>query len=58
MAECLLVLRRGAPAVEKRATFVVLRRQVRSAQEAELLAAEVTRIRESGGLRRLEDEHG
>ena len=47
MAECLLVLRRGAPAKEKRATFVVLRRQVHSAQEAELLAAEVTRIREA-----------
>ena len=58
MAECLLVLRRGAPAAEKRATFVVLRRQVRSAQEAELLAAEIARRRESGDLRRLEDEHG
>ncbi len=47
MAECLLVAQRGAPPAEKRATFVVLRRQVRSAQEGELLAAEITRTRET-----------
>ena len=46
MAECLLVARRGVPQREEKGTFVVLRRQVRSAQEAELLAAEVTHIRE------------
>ena len=54
MAECLLVAQRGVPPAERRATFVVLRRQVRSAQEGELLAAEITRIRESGELRALE----
>ncbi len=46
MAECLLVAQLGVAHGEKRATFVVLRRQVRSAQEAELLAAEILRIRE------------
>ena len=46
MAECLLVAQLGAAQGEKRATFVVLRRQVRSAPEAELLAAEILRIRE------------
>ena len=53
MAECLLIARRGVPEREEKATFVVLRRQVRSAQEAELLASEVTRIRE---IRRTTDE--
>ena len=48
MAECLLVARRGDPPTEGRAAFVALRRQVRSAHEAELLSAEVTRLRESG----------
>lgn len=55
MAECLLVAKRGAPPLEKRATFVVLGRQVRSAQEAELLAAEIARIRNSGELAELEN---
>ncbi len=55
MAECLLVAKRGVPPLEKRATFVVLRRQVRSAQEAGLIAAEITRIRESGELAGLEN---
>ena len=45
MAECLLVARRGDPPTEGRAAFVALRRQVRSAHEAELLSAEITRIR-------------
>ena len=47
MAECLLIAKRGASEAGKRATFVVLRRQVHSAQEAGLLAAEIGRIRES-----------
>ncbi len=47
MAECLLIAKRGASEAKKRATFIVLRRQVHSAQEAGLLAAEIGRIRES-----------
>ena len=47
MAECLLIGRRGISTGEEDATFVVLRRQARSAQEAGLLASEVMRIRES-----------
>ena len=54
MAECLLVARRGDPPTEGRAAFVTLRRQVRSAHEAELLSAEITRIRESGDLPSIE----
>ena len=58
MAECLLVARRGDPPTEGRAAFVALRRQVRSAHEAELLSAEITRIRESGGLPAIEQIGG
>ena len=47
MAECLLIAKRSASEAEKRATFIVLRRQVHSAQEAGLLVAEIGRIRES-----------
>lgn len=58
MAECLLLARRGATRGEKRATFVMLRRRVRSALEGELVAAQIGRIRESGKLRRLEGGDG
>ena len=58
MAECLLVARRGKQQAEKRATFVMLRRGVRSTGEAELLAAEITRIRDSGELRHVESMQG
>ena len=44
MAECLLVARRGESRGPRRAAFVVLRRQVHSAQEAELLAEEIVRL--------------
>ena len=54
MAECLLVARLGKKKAEKRATFVMLRRGVRSTGEAELLAAEIARIRDSGHLRPVE----
>ena len=57
MAECLIVAKR-APSddhcerqgSQKRATFVMLSQQVRSAAAAELLAAETVRIRASGKL--------
>ena len=58
MAECLLIARRGVLQDEKRATFVVLRRQIRSAQEAELLAAEITHIRESNRASGIEEGSG
>ena len=58
MAECLVVARKGTPAAEPRGTFIALRRQVRSAAEAELLASEILRIRESGELRSLEGDLG
>ena len=58
MAECLLVARRGDQQAEKRATFVMLRRGIRSTGEAELLAAEIARIRESGQLRPVESMEG
>ena len=65
MAECLFVARR-APVHDsgsgldprKRATFVVLRQQVQSAAVADLLAAEITRLRDSGEVYRLEDAGG
>ena len=57
MAECLLVARRGSAPAE-RAAFVTLRRQVRSAPEAELLAAEIARLRESGNSPKLEKVGG
>ena len=62
MAECLFVAKRapsdasrGSLASQKRATFVILGKQVQSAAAAELLAAETVRIRASGKLQRLED---
>ena len=58
MAECLLVARRDDQQAAKRATFVMLRRGVRSTGEAELLAAEIARIRESGQLRTVERMEG
>ena len=54
MAECLLAARRGSASGERRAAFVTLRRQVRSAPEAELLSAEIARIRESGASPKVE----
>lgn len=58
MAECLLIARRGETQADKRATFVVLNERPRSAVEAELLADEITRIRDSGQLRRVERLEG
>ena len=58
MAECLLVARRGGQQADKRATFVMLRRRPTSTVEAELLAAEISRIRESGHLRAVERMEG
>ena len=58
MAECLLVARRAPderPDPEKRATFVVLNRQVRSTASGELLGKEITRLIDEGQVRRLED---
>ena len=58
MADCLLVARKGGEDDEKRATFIMLRRRVGSANEAELLAAEIGRIRGSGKLRTIESMEG
>ena len=65
MAECLFVARRapsdnsgGGSGSQKRAVFVILGRQVQSAAVADLLAAETTRLRESGQVQRLEDAGG
>ena len=65
MAECLLVARQaplhdsgGGMGSQKRAIFVMLSRQVQSAVAAELLAAEIMRLRESGEVQRLEDAGG
>ena len=58
MAECLLVAQQGAKDSERRGTFVVLHRKVRSATEGELLATEISRIREAGDVRRLEGTDG
>ena len=58
MAECLLVARCGNQQAEKRATFVMLRSKVRSTGEAELLATEIGRLRESGQLRPVERMEG
>ena len=54
MAECLLVARRGEASAQKRATFVMLRQRPQSTVEGELLATEISRIRESGQLRAVE----
>ena len=58
MAECLVVARKGTPPAAPRGTFIALRRQVRSAAEAGLLASEILRLRESGELRALEGNLG
>ena len=58
MADCLLVARTGDQQPEKRTTFVTLRRRPMSAVEAELLADEISRIRESGQLRAVERMEG
>ena len=58
MAECLLVARRGETSAQKRATFVMLRQRPKSTVEAELLATEISRIRESGQLRSVERLEG
>ena len=55
MAECLLVARRGDAQTERRGTFAMLRRQVHSVMEGELIAAEVMRMRGSGEVRALEE---
>ena len=58
MAECLLVARRGETSAQKRATFVMLRQRPKSTVEAELLATEISRIREFGQLRAVERLEG
>ncbi len=65
MAECLFVAKRapvdgseGPAADPKRAIFVILNRQTQSVAEAELLAEEVARLRESGQIRAIEDAGG
>lgn len=65
MAECLLIARhvvvdrdQSGAAREKRGTFIMLDRQVRSAAEAELIAAEVTRLGEGKQIEKLEDATG
>ena len=58
MAECLLVARRGNQQAEKRATFVMLSQRPRSTVEAELLADEISRVRDSGQLRPIERMEG
>ena len=63
MAECLFIGKRahanndsGKSDSQKRASFVVLNQQVRSAAEGELLAKEVRRLIEGGEIQRLEDD--
>ena len=63
MAECLIIGTRtrrnndtGNFDTPKRASFVVLNQQVRSAAEGELLAKEVRRLIEGGEIQRLEDD--
>ena len=58
MAECLILARRSEQQGELRATFVMLRQGVGSTAEADLLAAEITRIRESAQLRTVESMQG
>ena len=58
IAECLLVGKRGEDQEQRRANFVMLRGRVRSTVEAELLAAEIARIRDSGQLRAVENMDG
>ena len=65
MAECLFIGKRarrnkdtGSFDTPKRASFVVLNQQVRSAAEGELLGAEVKRLLRSDQPRKLEDAEG
>lgn len=58
IGECLVIARRGEESVQRRGTFVVLQRQVKSTAEAELLANEIHRIRASGELASLEGNTG
>ena len=58
IGECLVIARRGEESVQRRGTFVVLRNQVKSTIEAELLANEIHRIRASGELAELEGNTG
>ena len=51
MAECLLIARRGQPHSSRRATFIMLRRRPRTAAEAEILANEILRPRDSHQMR-------
>lgn len=58
IADCLLVARTTDQDTKQRATFVTLREKPRSSVEAELLADEISRIRESGQLRSVERLEG
>ena len=65
MAECLFVGKRTVTDdlqrdihSQKRGVFIMLRERVQSAATSELIAAEVTRLRETGQIRRLEDPGG
>ena len=58
MAECLLIARKGEQHDEKRGVFVMLRQRPNSAIEGELLADEISRIRESEQLRPIERLEG
>ena len=58
MAECLIVARRSRSAPKGRATFVMLRQRPASTVEAELVATQVLRIRDSGNLRKVESLEG
>ena len=58
IADCLLIARKGGERKEKRATFIVLRETPRSAVESELLAHEITRVRQPGGIATLESMDG
>ncbi len=58
IAECLLIARLGNQFGDKRVTFVMLHEKPKSAVEADLMAAEIARIRESGQMRRIERMEG
>ena len=58
MAECLLIARRGEQEGDKWATFIMLSRRVGSANDADLMATEVGRIRGSGLLSTIESMEG
>ena len=58
IADCLLIARKGGEDDEKRAIFVVLHKSPRSAVEAELLAAEIARVRQPGRMATVEHMDG